>query len=193
MHRAARAFSAGLSGHVPGLSLATCRSVHDRSTRVLAAANTAASWARARRSTWNDTPPATVHVAEAEAPTVVLPFQPSSPIDKTRRDVRPTARVPLENSRRAAVAEEAAGQDQATGSWLKRWLLPSGSVAGIVLALGGTACAYFLRPPQPAPARPASTNAERARAHNAGRQQSTVAPRKTTGMMFVASDPVGAR
>jgi len=45
-----RAFSARQSDHVPGPSLAACRAVRDQSALVLAAANTAASWARARRA-----------------------------------------------------------------------------------------------------------------------------------------------
>src|SRR5216683_5257449 len=161
----AGAFSAGQSDRVRGLSLAACRSVHDRSARVLAAANTAASWARARRATWDDALTAAVHPEQAEAATLVIPFQqaPSIPIEQTRPDVRPIPRVPFENTRRVAVGETA-GRRESAGSWLSRWLwLPSGSVAAVGLALGGTARAFWLRPPQPAPTRPAVVTAKRAR------------------------------
>src|SRR5712691_7293803 len=177
----AGAFSAGQSDRVSGSSLAACRSVHDRSAPVLAAANTAASWARARRATWDDVAGATSHcgsrtadcgsrtadyghlaadcghLAETEGATAVIPFQ------QTRLDVRPTAGVPLESSRRAAGAAGTTGRRESTGSRLARWLwLPSGSFAAVVLALGGTACAYWLHPRQLAPTRPAVVNGERA-------------------------------
>ena len=206
MNGNARAFSARLSGRLTGLSLAACRSVHDRSALVLAAANTAASWARARRATWDDASGESEycepriadrgHVAKAETPALVMPSQqtPSIAIDQTRQAVRPTARVPLGSSHRLTDAAEATPQDASAGSWLKRWLwLPSGSVAAVALALGGTACALWLRPPPSAPVRPASAKAGLARPHLNARQQSAVAPHKPTGTMFVTSDPVGAR
>ncbi len=195
--------------------------MRDRSAPVLAAANTAASWARARRATWDGVAGATSycgartadcghpvaddghlaadcgHLAETEGAAAVIPFQqtPSIPIEETRLDVRPTAGVPLESSRRAAGAAGTTGRRESTGSRLARWLwLPSGSFAAVVLALGGTACAYWLHPRQLAPTRPAVVNGEPARPHlNEGGHQSTVAPRKPTGVMFVTSDPVGAR
>jgi hypothetical protein len=181
--------------------------VHDRSALVLAAANTAASWARARRATWNDAPGLSEygesriadggHVAAAVAPTFAIPFQqtPSTPIDQTRLNLRPTARVPFESVPSVTVPEETTGRRESTGSWLARWLwLPSGSVAAVGLALGGTACAFWLRPPEPARIRPAVVKVEHARPQaNVGRQPSPVAPHKPTGMMFVTSDPVGAQ
>jgi len=199
---------------VPGPSLAACRAVRDQSALVLAAANTAASWARARRANWDGASNASSecesriadcghlvaergHFAEAEGPAPVIPFQqtPSIPIDQTHLDVRPTARVPVDGSRRAAVTAGTAGRLASKRSRLARWLwLPSGSFAAVVLALGGTACAYWLRPPRSAATRPAVVNGEPARPRpNAGGQQSTVPPPKPTGMMFVTSDPVGAR
>src|SRR6266571_9392957 len=99
MSRRPRAFSARQSDHVPGPSLAACRAVRDRSALVLAAANTAASWARARRATWDGASGATSysesriadcgHLAEAQGPPLVIPFQqtPSIPIDQTHLDV----------------------------------------------------------------------------------------------------------
>src|SRR5713226_1860691 len=105
----AGAFSAGQSDRVAGSSLAACRSVRDRSAPVLAAANTAASWARARRATWDGVAGATSHcgsrtadyghlvadcghLAETEGATAVIQFQqpPSIPIEQTRLNVRPT-------------------------------------------------------------------------------------------------------
>src|SRR6267143_6818208 len=169
----AGAFSAGQSDRVAGSSLAACRSVRDRSAPVLAAAKTAASWARARRATWDGVAGATSHCGsrtadyghlaadcghlaetEGEGATAVIPFQqtPSIPIEQTRLDVRPTAGVPLESSCRAAGAAGTTGRRESTGSRLARWLwLPSGSFAAVVLALGGTACAYWLHPRQLAP------------------------------------------
>jgi hypothetical protein len=181
--------------------------VHDRSARVLAAANTAASWARARRATWDDIAGVSEscesriadgeRVAEAEAPTLANAFQqpPSTPIDQTHSNLRPTARVPFESLPLVAIAEETTGSRESTGSWLGRWLwLPSGSLAAVGLALGGTACAFWLRPPAPARTRPAVVKVEHARPRaDAVRQPSTVAPHKPTGMMFVTSDPPGAQ
>src|SRR5947208_16735020 len=114
------AFSARQSDHVPGPSLAACRAVRDQSALVLAAANTAASWARARRANWDGASNASSecesriadcghlvaerghlvaergHFAEAEGPAPVIPFQqtPSILIDQTHLGVRPPARVP---------------------------------------------------------------------------------------------------
>src|SRR6266705_4140963 len=104
----AGAFSAGQSDRVAGSSLAPCRSVRDRSAPVLAAANTAASWARARRATWDGVAGATssygartadcghsvaddghlaadcARLAETEGASAVIPFQqtPSTPIEQ---------------------------------------------------------------------------------------------------------------
>jgi hypothetical protein len=188
---------------------------------VLAAANTAASWARARRASWDEPSAATVHVKEAEAPTNVLAFHqpPSIPSDQPRLNVGSGAHVPFESPRRVAaapetetpggvavapktespgrvaVATETTDRRESSGSRLARWLwLPSGGVAAVALALGGTACAYWLRPPEPAPSRPAAVMLERTRPLvSTGRQPSPVAPQKRLGMMFVTSDPVGAR
>jgi len=52
----------------PGLRIAACTAMHDRPAAVRSAANTAASWVRARRAAWTDAEATFARIAAEAAP-----------------------------------------------------------------------------------------------------------------------------
>jgi PEGA domain len=101
--------------------------VHDRTAAVRAAANTAASWARARRAAW-DAPPAIAVRIVSETPVR----------ERAPREVLDAA-PDADAVSYAAPTEPRWSVGKAIGRWL-----PRGWVAIAVLVLVGAACAFWL-------------------------------------------------
>jgi len=151
--------------------------VHDRAAAVRAAANTAASWARARRAAWDDAE-ATLGRIASEAPE-------RAPVDDP--DTAPDA---------AAHTARGWSVRKAIGRWL-----PRGGAVIAVLALSGTACVFWLRPlgslgsleSTTRSATPAAVaSAPPGAAHIVPGVPAPVA-HKAVGRLSAASDPAGAR
>jgi len=107
-----------------GPRFAACAGVHDRAAAVRAAANTAASWARARRAAWTD----------AEATLGRIASEPPAP-----------ERALFADKAAAPDADAATDTAHTAPGWslrkaIGRWL-PRGGAVIAVLALSGTAYA----------------------------------------------------
>ena len=154
--------------------------MHDRAAAVRAAANTAASWARARRAAWTD----------AEATLGRIASEPPAPeralfADKAAAPDADAATDTAHTARRWSVRKT-----------IGRWL-PRGGAVIAVLALSGTACAFWLRPlgslgSTTRSATRAAVSAPPNAAHIVPGVSAPVA-HKAVGRLSATSDPTGAR
>jgi PEGA domain-containing protein len=164
----------------------------DRDAGVGAAANTIASWARARRASWNDAAGTTIH----RAIDAVDPVPAAAPVTAAMQgppaDVSRAASAPFEAEPSAPiVTTKKSGTRKAVGGMLGRWL-PRGAAAIALAAVGGTACAYLLRPANPVERRPAA-KALVSRPPRTVAAAPVVVPHTPMGRLEVMSDPSGAQ